>query len=140
VASELWVSSSLSKTRIPDPDGRVAALEPIAGSQVWQAGGAAVRAGWQAAVNEAAPMMARAVSRAASVVSFLLDEAGRTGLGGRHSTTRVAVVSAACLPAHDLAPDVADHFSSPFEEAVVSRPEVRAKAGGSGGLVPVHYS
>jgi hypothetical protein len=34
VASELGVLSSRSNTRIPDPDGIVAALEPIAGSQV----------------------------------------------------------------------------------------------------------
>jgi hypothetical protein len=94
----------------------------------------------QDAINKAGPMTARAVSRAARVVVFLLDEAGRTGLGGRHSTTRVAVVSAARLPAHDFAPDVADHFSGPFEEAVVARSKVRAKAGGSGRFVPAHYS
>jgi hypothetical protein len=108
VASELGVLSSRSKTRIPDPDGSVAALEPMAGSQVWQASGAAVRAGSQDAINKARPMRARAVSRVASFVFFLLHQAGRTGLGGRHSTTWVAVVSAARLPAHDLAPDVAE--------------------------------
>jgi hypothetical protein len=115
VASELGVVSSRSNTRIPDPDGSVAALEPIAGSQVLQAGGGAVRAGAQDAINKIGPMAARAVSRAASFVFFLLDETGRTGLGGRHSTTRVAVVSAARLPTRNLAPDVANHAPSPFD-------------------------
>jgi hypothetical protein len=143
VASELCVSSSLSNTRIPDPDGSVAALEPIAGSQVWQAGGTAVRVGLQDAINKAGPITARAVSRAASVVFFLLGQAGRTGLGGRHSTTRVTVVSAASLPAHDLAPDIADHASSSLEQAVVARSKIRDKAGGPGRvlgcLVLAHY-
>jgi hypothetical protein len=143
VASELGVLSSRSNTRIPDPDGSVAALEPIAGSQVWQAGGAAVRAESHDAINKIGPMAARAVSPAASFVFFLLDEAGRTGLGSRHSTTRVAVVSAARLPAHDLAPDVAEHATSPFDEAEIARAEVRSKAGWSGWLgrflVLAHY-
>ena len=86
----------------------------------------------------AGPTMARAVSRAASFVFFLLDQAGRPGLGGRHSTARVAVVSAARLPAHSLAPDVAEHASNPFEEAVVARSEVRDEARGLGRLVPAH--
>jgi hypothetical protein len=85
-------------------------------------------------------MAARTVSRAASFVFFLLDQAGRTGLGGRHSATGVAIVSAARLPAHDLAPDVAEHAASPFEEAVVARSKVGDKAGRSCGLVPAHYS
>jgi hypothetical protein len=106
---------------------------------VWQAGGTAVRAELQDAANKIGPMAASAVSRAARFVSFLLDDAGRTGLGGRHSTTGVAVVSAARLPAHDLAPDVADHAPSPFDEAVVTGPKVRDKAGRSCGHVPAHY-
>jgi len=129
------VVSSRSNTRIPDPDGIVAALEPIAGSQVWHAGGTAVRAELQDAISKIGPMAASAVSRTASFVFFLLDETGRTGLGGRHSTTRVAVVSAARLPAHDLAPDVAEHPSSPFDDAVVARSEIGDKAGGSGRLL-----
>ena len=126
--------SSRSKTRIPDPDGSVAALEPIAGSQVWQAGagGAAVRAGAHDAINKTGPMAASAVSRGVSFVLCLLDQAGRTGLCGRHSTTGVAVVSAARLPAHHLAADVAKHASSPFEEAIFARPKVRQEAGGPG--------
>jgi hypothetical protein len=132
VASSLWVASSLSNTRIPDPDGSVAALEPIAGSQVWQGGGVAVGLEPQDASSNAGTMTASALSRAASVVFFLLGEAGRTGLGGRHSTTWVSVVSAARLPAHDLAPDVAEHSSSPLDEAEVARPQVRDKAGASG--------
>jgi hypothetical protein len=140
VASSLWVASSLSNTRIPDPDGSVAALEPIAGSQVWQAGGVAVGAEPQDASSNAGTMTARAVSRAASVVLFLFDQAGRTGLGGRHSTTRIAIVSAARLPAHDLAPDVAEHTSSPVEEAVVAGSEIRDEAGGPGGVLAAHHS
>jgi hypothetical protein len=93
----------------------------------------------QDAINKIGPMAASAVSRAARFVFFLLDEAGRTGLGGRHSTAGVAVVSAARLPAHDLAPDVADHAPSPFDEAVVTGPKVRDKAGRSCGLIPAHY-
>jgi hypothetical protein len=139
VASELGVLSSRSKTRIPDPDGSVAALEPMAGSQVWQAGGAAVRAGSQDPINKARPMRARAVSRAASFVFFLLDQAGRTGLGGRHSTTWVAVVSAARLPAHELAPGVVEHTAGSFDEAEVARAEISDKTGGSGRLLPAHY-
>jgi hypothetical protein len=138
VASELGVLSSRSNTRIPDPDGIVAALEPIAGSQVWQAGGAAVRAELQDAINKIGPMAASAVSRAASFVFSLLDQAGRTGLSSRHSAARVAVVSAARLPAHDLAPDVAEHAAGPFDQAVVARSEIGDKAGRSCGLVPAH--
>ena len=85
-------------------------------------------------------MAATAVSRAASFVFFLLDQAGRTGLGGGHSTTGIAVVSAARLPAQDLAPDVANHAPSPFDEAVVARTEIGHKAGRSGPLIPAHYS
>jgi hypothetical protein len=140
VASELGVLSSRSNTRIPDPDGRGAALEPIAGSQVWHVGGAAVRAEPQDAISKMGPMAATAVSRAASFVFFLLDQAGRTGLGGGHSTTGIAVVSATRLPAHDLAPDVAEHTPSPGDEAVVAGPQVRDKAGWSDRLVPAHYS
>jgi len=132
------VLSSRSNTRIPDPDGSVAALEPIAGSQVWQAGGVAVRVGSQDAINKAGLMKARAVSRAASFVFFLLDQAGRTGLSGRHSTTWVAVVSATRLPAHDLAPDIAEYARSSFEEAVLASPQVRDIAGWSGRLLPAH--
>jgi hypothetical protein len=84
-------------------------------------------------------MRAIAVSRAARFVFFLLDQAGRTGLVGRHSTTWVAVVSAARLPARELAPDVAEYASGPFDEAVVARLEIGDKAGRSCGLVPAHY-
>jgi hypothetical protein len=138
VASEVGVVSSRSNTRIPDPDGSVAALEPIAGSHVWHAGGTAVRAELQDAINKIGPMAASAVSRTVSFVFFLLDQAGRTGLGGRHSTTRVAVVSAARLPAHDLAPDVAEHAPSPFDDAVVARSEIGDKARRSGRLLLFH--
>ncbi len=132
--------SSRSKTRIPDPDGSVAALEPMAGSQVWQAGGAAVRAGSQDAIkNKAGPMRARAVSRAARFVFYLLDQAGRTGLVGRHSTTWVAVVSAASLPAHELAPNVAEYATSALDKAVFATSEIRHKAGRPGRLLPAHY-
>src|SRR5260370_32817067 len=123
---------------MPDPDGSVAALEAIAGSQVWQAGGTEVRAGSQDAINKAGSMRARPVSRRARFVFFLLDQAGRTGLVGRHSTTWVAVVSAARLPAHELAPYVAEHTAGPFDEAVVAGSEIRDKTGGSGRLVPAH--
>jgi len=134
VASELVVLSSRSNTRIPDPDGRVAALEPIAGSQVWQTGvgGTEVGAPAQEATNKTGPMAARAVSRATSFVFFLLDQAGRTGPSGRHSAAGVAVVSAACLPAHYLAPDVAKDEAGPFDKAVVARSEVGDEAGGPG--------
>jgi hypothetical protein len=95
--------------------------------------------GSQDAINKAEPMRARAVSRAARFVFVLLDHAGRTGLVGRHSATWVAVVSAASLPAHELAPDIAEYATSPFYEAVIARSEVRHKTGRSGRLVPSHH-
>jgi hypothetical protein len=61
-------------------------------------------------------------------MSFLLQQAGRTGFGNRHSTPWVAVVSAAHLATHDLAPDVAKHFRRPIEGVVVAGSEVAEKA------------
>src|SRR5260370_42269953 len=110
---------------MPDPDGSVAALEAIAGSQVWQAGGTEVRAGSQDAINKAGPVRARPVSRRARFVFFLLDQAGRTGLVGRHSTTWVAVVSPARLPAPQPAPYLAQHTAGPFGAAVVPGAAIR---------------
>src|SRR5260370_7578959 len=80
VASSVWVSSSLSNTRIPDPDGSVAALEPIGGSQVWQAGGVAVGAESQDASSHAGTMTARPVSQPPTAAPFPFDHARPTAL------------------------------------------------------------
>src|SRR5256885_10236482 len=58
---------------------------------------------------------------------LLLDQTGRTGLIFRHSTTWIAVVSAAPLTAA-LSSDVGDDHAHPFERAVRARHEIAHEA------------
>src|SRR5216683_5478550 len=58
VASELGVRSSLSNTRMPEPEGSVAAVDPMAGSQEWQAGLTAGCCVLQGTNTSAGPMRA----------------------------------------------------------------------------------
>jgi len=50
----------------------------------------------------------------------LMDQSGRTGLGHRHSTTRVAVVPAAGRASRNLQADVADDLAQPLEWSIVA--------------------
>src|SRR5690348_8532067 len=60
----------------------------------------------------------------------LLNQAGRTGLILRHSTTRIAVVPAASLPPHHLPADVAEDPAHALERRIVPRAQIAEHAHG----------
>lgn len=128
-------SSSRSNTRIPEPDGSVTAVEPIAGSQEWHTGVAAVGLELQDGISKAGMTRPSAVARA--IIYCLLDQAGRTGLCDRHSTPWVAVVPTAPLAADNLASDVAQDLHRPVQGVEVAGSQVAEQAvpAGSGSLL-----